>query len=83
MNVFKLSLQFAKEISEYIKKGAPNVTLDQYEERIKICSKCPHKKEGTHFSTCGVCGCNLEIKAKWATSTCPDKPKRWPELKKK
>ena len=83
MNIFKLSIQFAKELGEYIKKGAPNVTLDQYEERLKICNTCPKKEEGTHFNKCGLCGCNIELKAKWATSECPDKPSKWPKLKKK
>ena len=26
---------------------------------------------------CGLCGCLLEHKAKWKTTTCPDKPERW------
>lgn len=28
---------------------------------------------------CGLCGCLLEHKAKWKTTTCPDKPTRWKE----
>jgi hypothetical protein len=37
---------------------------------------CPHlKKEAT--PRCGLCGCLVEMKAKWKTTTCPDKPSRW------
>jgi len=83
MNIFKLTLQFAVEAAKYIKKGQPNVTPDQYEERLKICNTCPEKKEGTHNDICGICGCKIALKAKWATTKCPDKPERWPEIKKK
>jgi hypothetical protein len=30
---------------------------------------------------CGLCGCLIEHKAKWATASCPDKPKRWESIK--
>ena len=26
---------------------------------------------------CGMCGCLVEHKAKWKTTTCPDSPERW------
>ena len=30
---------------------------------------------------CTLCGCAVEHKAKWKTTTCPDKPTRWkPQL---
>ena len=29
---------------------------------------------------CGKCGCLLEYKAKWRTTTCPDTPQRWEPL---
>ena len=83
MNIFKLTVKFVAEAANYIKQGRPNVTPDQYEERLNICDKCPHKQEGSHNATCGLCGCKIELKAKWATTTCPDKPARWPEIKKK
>ena len=83
MNIFKLSLQFAKEAANYVKSGMSNVSVDQYEERLKICDTCPNKVEGTHNDSCGLCGCNIAVKAKWSTTKCPDKPARWPEIKKK
>ena len=32
---------------------------------------CPHLKK--EIDRCGICGCLVEHKAKWATSKCPDK----------
>jgi|TARA_R110002012_G_scaffold241586_3_gene415772 hypothetical protein len=83
MNIFKLTLQFAKEAAKYIAEGAPNVSPEQYEERLKACQSCEHRVEGTHNDSCGLCGCKIAVKAKWQTTDCPDKPSRWPEIKKK
>lgn len=68
---------FGKEVIEYAKQGAPSVTENQYNTRIKTCASCPHLKRAS--MRCGKCGCLVEHKAKWATTTCPDK--RWPKVK--
>ena len=78
MNIFEKVKQFSKEFALYIKEGAPNVTPPEYEERLKICSACVFISE--KFS-CTVCGCNMEMKAKWRTSDCPKH--KWPEPEKK
>ena len=31
---------------------------------------------------CGKCGCLVQHKAKWQTTTCPDEPSRWPQKNK-
>ena len=33
---------FASEVTEYAKKGAPNVTESEYAERVQECDACPH-----------------------------------------
>ena len=81
MNIVKLTLNFAKAAAKYIKKGMPNVTPTEYKERLKACQRCEHRQEGTHTNSCGLCGCIIEIKAQWATNTCPDNPSKWPEVK--
>jgi hypothetical protein len=70
---------FVKEAVEYAKQGAPHVTAKQYETRLKACHSCEHLKKDTE--RCGLCGCLIEHKAKWATASCPDEPKRWPKVK--
>lgn len=74
-SVYKMVRSFVKEAVKYAKEGAPHVTAKQYEQRISACFSCPHLKEDTE--RCGLCGCLVEQKAKWATTTCPDNPKRW------
>jgi len=68
---------FAKEVKNYAKEGAPNVSQGAYIDRLSACDACEHLKRQS--MRCGLCGCLVEQKAKWATSDCPDK--RWPRQK--
>tara|TARA_R100001443_G_scaffold114560_2_gene130747 strand:+ start:1367 stop:1969 length:603 start_codon:yes stop_codon:yes gene_type:complete len=77
-SIFKMAANFAKDLTKYVKEGAPNVTHKQYLARLEACKKCPHLIEPT--MRCGKCGCLLEHKAKWRTTTCPDEPQRWEPL---
>ena len=77
-SIFKMASNFAKDLTKYVKEGAPNVTHKQYLARLEACKKCPHLIAPT--MRCGKCGCMLEHKAKWRTTTCPDNPQRWDPL---
>jgi|9_EtaG_2_1085328.scaffolds.fasta_scaffold02248_8 hypothetical protein len=68
----KRAFNFAKSATEYVRSGMQNVSETQYETRLKICEVCPFRKD----TKCSKCGCYIEVKAKWSTSTCPDN--RWP-----
>ena len=61
---------FAKEVKDYAKEGAPNVSEEDYEERLGTCDGCEFLKRDV--MRCGSCGCLVEHKAKWATSSCPE-----------
>ena len=78
-SIFKMLTNFAKASIEYVAAGMPSVTAEQYEDRIKACHECPHLKEDT--KQCGLCGCYVETKASWRTTTCPDTPPRWEKIK--
>ena len=67
---------FASEVVEYAKAGAPHVSEKQYNYRLKTCDECPSLKR--ERMRCGECGCMIEHKAKWATSNCPSK--KWPQV---
>lgn len=66
---------FTKELSRYIKEGAPNVSVEDYVQRVSACEACEHFKKDN--ARCGLCGCKIEYKAQWKTSNCPDIPPRW------
>ena len=69
-SVFKMLTNFTKEVGTYIKNGAPNVTPDDYRERLETCLSCPSLKRDV--MRCTTCGCLMEQKAKWKTATCPE-----------
>lgn len=72
LSIFRMLNDFKKELVEYAKQGAPNVDENAYKNRLHTCNKCPHLKNAYR---CGLCGCVVEEKAKWATADCPDN--RW------
>ena len=47
-----------------------------YEIRLSICNKCPHKSEGNDI-ICDICGCILNEYAKQRNAECPTH--KWPE----
>lgn len=69
-NVFKMMKSFGKDLSEYVKAGAPNCSEEDYKKRLLTCDACPHLLR--NMMRCGKCGCLVEHKAKWKTTTCPD-----------
>ena len=66
---------FSKELAKYIAAGSPNVSQEEYEERLAECNKCVYFIKDR--MRCGKCGCLIEHKAKWKTTACPDIPPRW------
>ena len=84
MRIVNLVKQFTKEIAAYAQSGFSNVSAEDYQQRLEACNSCPNLKEGGIADTCKLCGCVVKMKAKLATSTCPDDPPRWnpqdPEL---
>lgn len=76
---FKMLKDFAKEVHKFAEAGAPHVSTMEYKKRVDACAACPHLKKDV--DRCGLCGCLVEHKAKWATASCPDTPKRWPKVK--
>jgi len=67
---------FSRDLVTYVAEGAPNVSAEDYAQRLDACKACPYLKP-THMR-CGMCGCLIEHKAKWKTASCPDKDvERW------
>jgi hypothetical protein len=78
-NFFNMVKNFSSEVVKFAKSGFKYVSPEEYEKRLDACIKCPHvKNPGLR---CGLCGCNMELKAKWKTSHCPDNPSRWNDIK--
>jgi hypothetical protein len=69
-SVFKMLTNFTKEVGTYLVNGSPNVTIDDYKDRLETCLKCPSLKRDV--MRCSTCGCKVEHKAKWKTTDCPE-----------
>jgi len=63
LNIFEKAANFAKAAVKHVAAGMPKVTDEQLKIRLDVCTKC---------------GCNLKIKASWATQDCPIK--KWPAI---
>ncbi len=66
-------IQQAKNLAvatkNHVLDGMGKVSPEKKVERLSICETCPHlKKESMR---CGQCGCMLNTKTEWRTSTCP------------
>ena len=72
---FKMALSFTAAAGKHLANGMRAVTQEVYMNRLNACQECPFLID--EQKRCGKCGCNLEHKAKWETSECPDKPSRW------
>jgi hypothetical protein len=68
-SIFQMIKNFSNDLKEYVAKGAPNVTIEDYTERLATCEKCPSLNNKA--MRCMECGCLLEHKAKWKTTKCP------------
>ena len=74
-SMFQMLKSFSSELAIYIKNGSPNVSEENYTNRLAECHTCEHLDK--KLMRCKLCGCLIQHKAKWKTTTCPDKPPRW------
>lgn len=54
---------------------------EEYERRIKICSKCPNYTKTLGIGRCKLCGCVMAVKAKISSMKCPDD--KWGAVEKR
>ena len=74
-SIFQMLKSFSSEALKHIANKGRNVSTEDYAERLDACNSCEHLIRNS--MRCGLCGCLVQHKAKWETTTCPDKPERW------
>lgn len=74
-DLFKLVWEFSKASVTHAKNGFKSVSPAEYMVRLKHCFDCKEFIEEER--RCGVCGCNMVIKAQWQTSSCPLLEAKW------
>ncbi len=73
-DLFKKISNFAKALTKHAISGFKKTSDADYKVRLQICETCPFNKEGQ----CSQCGCNLRLKASFASEDCP--LSKWPKL---
>ena len=68
-SIWQMTKNFSKEVTKYISEGLPNVSEAEYKKRLETCASCEFYLADS--TRCAACGCLLEHKAKWKTSSCP------------
>ncbi|MFN0053807.1 MAG: DUF6171 family protein [Planctomycetales bacterium] len=58
---------FAEALAAFASLQDPELTVEQYEERLTVCDGCEHRQ----VVACRLCGCNLPYVARSKTSQCP------------
>ncbi len=70
-----------KELTAWLKKGAPIAPREVRAQRLALCLACPlYRPEGNAgLGECGhkACGCVAKAKVALATSKCPLNPPKW------
>lgn len=68
-SILQQAKNFAGAAAQHVLGGMKNASNEEKNRRLDICKKCPHliREE----MRCGKCGCFLETKASWQTSSCP------------
>jgi hypothetical protein len=74
-NTWDMVKSFTKDLAKYISEGAPNVSAKDYAQRVGACEACEHFNK--EKARCKLCGCLVEYKARWKTTSCPDVPPKW------
>tara|TARA_R100000030_G_scaffold4717_1_gene3264 strand:+ start:1366 stop:1671 length:306 start_codon:yes stop_codon:yes gene_type:complete len=67
--IWAMAKSFSKDLAKYVAEGAPNVSETDYRQRLADCNACVHLVKDK--MRCGKCGCLIQHKAKWKTTTCP------------
>ena len=69
---WEMAKNLAVAVKDYVADGMQNVTAEQLEERLKICTLCDQLTE----KRCAACGCPVDKKGTMRNQTCP--LAKWP-----
>lgn len=68
-STMQMAKNFVKSAAKHAQSGFAQVDSDMQKQRLQICNDCEFIVQNK--SRCGKCGCFLETKTKWKTSSCP------------
>lgn len=60
---------FGRAITQHVAAGLPQTDDATVSHRLEVCHSCEHFDAAR--TACKVCGCNMQIKVRWAEQRCP------------
>ena len=73
MDIISKAIHYGEAVVKHALDGFTNVPEDVEKDRLSTCLACPLLIKGE----CGICGCPVETKVKWASESCPAHPSKW------
>ena len=73
MDIVSKAIHYGEAVVKHALDGFTHAPEDVQKERLDTCLSCPLLIKGE----CGVCGCPVEVKVKWASESCPATPSKW------
>jgi len=61
---------FAKSASKVIMSKFEKVSDELYQIRLGLCRTCDYARKRSNETKCSLCGCNMELKSKFAAVKC-------------
>lgn len=59
----------SRAITQHVAAGLPQTDDATVSHRLEVCHSCEHFDAAR--TACKVCGCNMQIKVRWAEQRCP------------
>ena len=72
-------LNFGKATVRHAASGFEQVSPEDAQTRLEICRNCPACDLENMICRNQACGCQLQVKANWASEACP--MSKWPEIR--
>jgi len=70
-SLLQRAANFGRAVVEHAANGFATVDDAEYERRLSICRACPLFDAPAIVCRHEACGCQLAVKARWASSECP------------
>lgn len=65
----RMAASFAAAVGGHVLSGMKGVSGEVREARLAACRACDVYRAAT--DSCRLCGCNVSVKTRWASSRCP------------
>jgi hypothetical protein len=67
-----MAASFIGAVASHVMSGGAKAPPEELASRLAVCADCPERvTHAGRADSCRKCGCNLPLKASWASQRCP------------